>query len=340
MIRHLEFRATGSLEETAAHLLLSTYKIRKLLITAGEWSSPFSVQVGRMKNSGQSVADIAAALNVSANLVSAYLPYDKTVYKVPDRTKDAARSDHYRQRNKKAAARAVNRKSGVYPAANPPAILPVPDAGAAPGAPLVAAAQRTGRVQSAAAPIRLHLSLSQTQLNEEQQRILRRHGESSTGTSLSRDILIPADMPLHVLHYAIQRLFGWQNSHLRSFELPDEVFSRLTDETVRGWFKFVGLLFRFTMGQDDQFWNDDYQAGSVNAWLKKKYTGPYVYRGVTERYAVAQKSVRHFIERFPQVDVRAGFRSPAVQTQLANSDPSASYRPVIVRRALLVELTV
>lgn len=44
--------------------------------------------------------------------------------------------------------------------------------------------------------------------------MMKRYGESLTGNSITRDILIPADMPLHNLHYAIQKLFGFQNSHL------------------------------------------------------------------------------------------------------------------------------
>ncbi len=69
-------------------------------------------------------------------------------------------------------------------------------------------------------PVRLHLELRSDYLSDYHKRMLRRYGESSTGESITRDILIPSDMPLHNLHYAMQKLFGWQNSHLRSFYLP------------------------------------------------------------------------------------------------------------------------
>ena len=62
------YRITGSLELTADHLSISTYKVRKILITAGEWSSPFSEQVEKMKNSSLSISDIAKQLSVSTNV--------------------------------------------------------------------------------------------------------------------------------------------------------------------------------------------------------------------------------------------------------------------------------
>ena len=55
-------------------------------------------------------------------------------------------------------------------------------------------------------PVHLHLELKDDYLNDAEKAILHRYGESSTGDSISRDILIPSDMPLHNLHYAIQKL--------------------------------------------------------------------------------------------------------------------------------------
>jgi len=93
-------------------------------------------------------------------------------------------------------------------------------------------------------PVHLRLELRDEYLTEEQKRILRRYGESSTGETICRDILIPSDMPLHNLHYAIQKLYGWQNSHLRSFHLPEDVYLKLTGGTVKGWSDYVGVIFQ------------------------------------------------------------------------------------------------
>lgn len=148
-------------------------------------------------------------------------------------------------------------------------------------------------------PIRLHLSLTDEALTDEQKVMMKRYGESLTGNSITRDILIPADMPLHNLHYAIQKLFGFQNSHLRSFHLPKDVYKKLTNNTVRGWSQLVGVLFQPPSEfERDLFWDDDYERGSIKTWLKKKYTGPYHYHGILEIYEVAQGDVEALLERF------------------------------------------
>ncbi len=65
--------------------------------------------------------------------------------------------------------------------------------------------------------ILLHLELTNELCSEEDKQLLMKHADSTEEGTITRDILIPADMPLHNLHYAIQKLFGWQNSHFRVF---------------------------------------------------------------------------------------------------------------------------
>src|SRR5690554_2181343 len=136
-------------------------------------------------------------------------------------------------------------------------------------------ARKIGKKNQGIYPIRLHLSLSTTHLSNDNKRMLKRYGESWSGESITRDILIPSDMTLHHLHYAIQKLFGWQNSHLREFYLPNETFEALTGGTVKGWSQLVGILFQPpSYFEGDFFWDDDYEKGSISTWLRKKYTGP------------------------------------------------------------------
>jgi hypothetical protein len=145
-------------------------------------------------------------------------------------------------------------------------------------------------------PIRLHLELADDLLDDERHEILRKYGNSSTGYSISRDILIPSDMPLHALHYAAQKLFGWQNSHLRSFHLPDEIYQKMTGGTVKGWAAMSGVLFYGIMqDEDDLFWDDDYNGASIKVWLRRKYTGPYKYTNENERYESVQAANRESI---------------------------------------------
>lgn len=120
-------------------------------------------------------------------------------------------------------------------------------------------------------PVRLRLALTHDDLSDDEKRMLRRYGEATKDGAIVRDILIPSDMPLHNLHYAIQRLFGWENSHLRNFTLPKELYSQLTNDTVRGWADLVGLLFQPpSQAENDAFWDEDYEKGSFKVWLRKK----------------------------------------------------------------------
>lgn len=184
-------------------------------------------------------------------------------------------------------------------------------------------------------PVHLHLELKNDYLSDYQKRMLRRYGESSTGDSITRDILIPSDMPLHNLHYAIQKLFGWQNSHLRSFYLPEDIYNKLTGGTVKGWSDLVGILFQPpSEAEEDIFWDDDYQKGSINTWLKKKYTGPYTYGGTMEHPEIAKQNMQDLLDHFKILEVRESFIDYMKRKE---QDKNAEIR--IIRRAPLIELT-
>lgn len=87
----------------------------------------------------------------------------------------------------------------------------------------------------------------------------------------------PSDLPLYALHYVIQKAFGWQNSHLHQFSIPEERAKTLCQDKASVWSRLVGVLFRSPlMGEEDEFWADDYMGGSYKNWLRRKYTGPYL----------------------------------------------------------------
>jgi hypothetical protein len=190
-------------------------------------------------------------------------------------------------------------------------------------------------VKNKITPVRLHLELRHDYLSDYQRRMLRRYGESASGDSITRDILIPSDMPLHNLHYAIQKLFGWQNSHLRSFYLPEEIYSKLTGDTVKGWSDLVGILFQPpSEAEHDIFWDDDYKRGSFKTWLRKKYTGPYIYKGYMEIQEVARKDVQMLLNRFKTINVSESFGD---YMKRAERDKNAEMR--IIKKAPLIDLT-
>ena len=184
-------------------------------------------------------------------------------------------------------------------------------------------------------PVRLRLELRDDYLSDYQKRMLRRYGESTRGESITRDILVPSDMPLHNLHYVIQRLFGWQNSHLRSFYLPEELYNKLTGGTVKGWSDLVGVLFQPpSEAEEDMFWDDDYEKGSINVWLRKKYTGPYIYEGTMEHPEIAKRDIQELLEHFKMLEVRESFGDYMKRKE---QDKNAEIR--ITKKAPLINLT-
>ena len=184
-------------------------------------------------------------------------------------------------------------------------------------------------------PIRLHLELKNEDLSDYQKRMLKRYGESTSGDSITRDILIPSDMPLHNLHYAIQKLFGWQNSHLRRFYLPEEIYSKLTGDTVKGWTDLVGVLFQPPSEyQEDLFWDDDYEKGNFKVWLKKKYVGPYIYGGILEEKEAARQDIEELLDYYKVLEVRESFRDYMKRKEV---DEGAKIK--IIKKAPLIDLT-
>ncbi len=123
--------------------------------------------------------------------------------------------------------------------------------------------------------MRLHLELVNDSVDSDIE-IFRKYGGTERGV-FSRDLIVPADMPLYALHYAIQRAFGWQNSHPHEFSISDERLKSMCEGKSIHWLMMVGVIFRSPYMDDDaQFWADDYQGGSFKNWLRKKYTGPYL----------------------------------------------------------------
>ncbi|OGO80654.1 MAG: hypothetical protein A2Y21_08930 [Clostridiales bacterium GWC2_40_7] len=311
------------MQKTAEELKISYAKVRKILITLGEYRTDFSLEVGKKRSMGKSISEIAAELNTSTNRVTAFLPYEKNLYTGPEPTTDAKKSIVYRKRieiaREKFVNRAINKDENGYLSARKEKFM----------------TNEYYKNTNAFKTVHLHLELKNDYLDDTEKIILRRYGESSTGDSISRDILIPSDMPLHNLHYAIQRLFGWQNSHLRRFILPEEIYNRLTGGTVKGWVDLVGILFQPPCEcEHEVFWDDDYKDGSIKTWLKKKYTGPYFFKGIMEDYEWAQNDIKQLIERFPILEVKESFGN-----YMNRSKSEHKAKQQIIKKAPLIEST-
>lgn len=155
--------------------------------------------------------------------------------------------------------------------------------------------------------LQLKLDLLMDSLSDQDMAILRRYGKVQSG--ISRTFLVPATMTLHALHYAINQAFGWQNSHLHQFALPQKTEMAMTaGHNLARWSDLCGIYFRFPSETADSFWDDDYKQGeNLKAWMRRKYRGPYQYPGFSEHYNFCQNEIRILKSRFPEVDVYETF---------------------------------
>lgn len=82
----------------AEEFSMTPIKVRKLLITSGAYETPVSIAVNKLYRDGKTVKEIQQIMGLSSASVNAYLPYNKTVYKMEDATLTAERLRKYRQR--------------------------------------------------------------------------------------------------------------------------------------------------------------------------------------------------------------------------------------------------
>lgn len=158
-------------------------------------------------------------------------------------------------------------------------------------------------------PVKVLKLKLELKMDEEAREIVKKYGKAKEG--ISREIIVPFFYPLHALHYAIQKAFGWQNSHLHHFELPGDVFNKLTEDYFVKYCMLCGLLFRFPYSDDemkDIYWDDDYREGkSFKTWLKEKYTAPYSYGGTLEHFIFSQLVAKKFWSEHPTVKISPPF---------------------------------
>lgn len=94
------YKETGELKITAEEFSMSALKIRKLLITAGEYHNDISDEVCRLYDAGKSVLEIQEITGLRKSSVNGYLPYTKVVYKPEELSMNAKRIATYRDRQK------------------------------------------------------------------------------------------------------------------------------------------------------------------------------------------------------------------------------------------------
>lgn len=112
------YKQSGSIKQTAASSGLSRQTVRRILITAGEYSTPFTEELHRRREEGQSVDTIAAELGVTRTWIVANLPYTKGAYSVGPRSSNAIHIAERRQRRRERAERAAREAQEAQEAQN------------------------------------------------------------------------------------------------------------------------------------------------------------------------------------------------------------------------------
>ena len=308
---------TGSVLKTSRTLSVSEVKVRRVLLTEGLWSSRTSLQVQHYYNQNMTASQIARLLHTTEKAVQQYMPYERGMYNKEDRTTDAQHSAIYRERMRRAKEKALKkaarmaeeegwkemnseytqrdlsmeRKTCVLHMELSHWDQPAPEQEFE----NEAEKQEYEEYQRAAAAYREDTA-------GEELRVLRTYGKLKYDKTITRDVIVPVEMPLYAVHYTIQRAFGWQNSHLHRFSLPQDRFLRITGGKAVRWLDLVGVLFPSPlMDDEDRFWADDYERGSFRNWLRRKYTGPY--QSLNHHEGIVQCSMdrKYILQRWPEL---------------------------------------
>lgn len=101
MANHTSLSSFQKELEEGYGIKLSSAKIRKILITGGCWTTERSREVAELYAKLGSVAKVAKELGLSETLVKTYLPYNKVVYDLEDKSGNARRVERWREKRKK-----------------------------------------------------------------------------------------------------------------------------------------------------------------------------------------------------------------------------------------------
>lgn len=318
-----EYRKENSIARVAKKLNTTQVKVQRVLITEDLWTSKRTRQIAEMRQQGLSVEEIAEILGKDVKTIQTFLPYSRGQYGNSG-SDDAIRSKDYRERMRTAAEGMAFKEDVTVEKNN---IIDLGDAfrnkmdDTDINTIIKAEKERlNAKTYTVEEPtkspflsndyvFRLKLQLvdhfryggnENLGMKPAERKEFLKLAKAKEG--ISREVLVPGSMNLHAMHYMIQRLFGWQNSHLHHFSIRQEDFDALTGGTVGGWENLCGSLLHFPADDSaDFYWDDDYKEGkSVKSWLKKKYVGPYVHKAVCDTYYAAQREVADFQDCYPE----------------------------------------
>ena len=299
-----------SIAEIAKKLHTTQVRVQRVLITEGLWTSKRTRQIAEMRMQGMTIPEIAELLGKDENTIQTFLPYSRGLYG-RNETIESVKSKDYRDRMQTAATNMVkeesemqslldNRKQSVLHDYNVH-LKKFRDRALELQKDPFLSDKSVYRVKFELCEGFYYGASSDMGLEEEESEELLKYAKAESG--ITREVLIPGDMNLHALHYMIQSLFGWQNSHLHHFSISQDAFAQMTEGRFDKWTELCGKLFRFsTDDMEDLYWDDDYEPGiSVKSWLKSKYKAPYVQKAYADSMEGNLEGIADFRKRFPNI---------------------------------------
>lgn len=299
-----------SIAEIAKKLHTTQVRVQRVLITEGLWTSKRTRQIAEMRMQGMSISEIAELLGKDEKTIQTFLPYSRGLYG-RNETIESVKSKDYRERMQAAATNMVkeeaemqsllvNRKQSVLHDYSVHMKKSRDRALELQKDPFLSD-KSVYRVKFELCEGFYYGASSDMGLEEEEREELLKYAKAERG--ITREVLIPGDMNLHALHYMIQSLFGWQNSHLHHFSISQDAFAQMTEGRFDKWTELCGKLFRFsTDDMEDLYWDDDYEPGiSVKSWLRSKYRAPYVQKAYADSLEGNLEGIADFRKRFPDI---------------------------------------
>ena len=95
------YRECKSIKECAQRFDMSHQTVRRLLILAGEYSSPMSERINTLYDQGYTAEEIAKTVKLGIKSVQGYIPYTKGKYMSAEPTVNALRIRACREQKKK-----------------------------------------------------------------------------------------------------------------------------------------------------------------------------------------------------------------------------------------------
>lgn len=88
-----------TVNQTAENFHITPQKVKKLLITGGCYDTSLFRTIRDMREQGMSVEEIAEELGIRAVTVRSYLPYERVIYNLEERSVTADRLQRFKERH-------------------------------------------------------------------------------------------------------------------------------------------------------------------------------------------------------------------------------------------------